>query len=535
MHVRMIAFVAVVSMGAGVLGFCGISKGSGDVAVSPTGPAAERISLGALASRGEWLKLLAASSESMSKTPSDPSPVGSYLQALRMLGKTDEALIQADAALQRFPNTARLLLERAWIQAFKGKWSECLSDAHRAFEGDPHLLDALMLQGIAYREMREWKRAETVFSRMADLQHENAMVWLNRGRVYAEQRNWKEALADLNQCLALDPKSAEACYQRGRVYDEQGNLSSACDEYSRALQLQPECAAPYVARASALARLSRWTAAEQDVKTAMALGDRSPRICRTACQVAVALGDWNALTRYARAGEEADPESADFSRFAGQACREQGNWKIAIAAYDRALKLDPHSTAIRVERAACELVMRQYAEAEADYNAVLEQNLSAAAYALRGFARLRMGKLDGAREDSTNALTLDPKMVTALLVKAQILLQENRPAEALDLSRNALKLDPSQSWAYVVFGCALLGTGHGADALKALDQSVVFDPGNGEAYLARGRCQAALDHADLAQADFKMAVALDPSLKPDVEKAAATLPGISLSNQEKMP
>ena len=469
--------------------------------------------LAKLAGESRWLELMAAASDAAQKNASDPMPVAYQLQAMRMLGEPDAALKQADEAVKRFPDNAHIILERAWIQSFKGSWPQALADARRAAEIDPKLVEAMSVQGIAYREMRDWDNAAIVYTKALTLRPDDAVSLLNRGRAYVEKGMWQEARTDLDKSIALNKKSAEAFYHRGRAHAGSGKLTDAAEDLTRAIKLKPEATAPYIVRAEVLARGGKWDASARDAYTAIALGSREARPYLTACQASVALGDFDALAEYADGGIRIAPGNLDFHRFAGRAYREKGELANALAAYDKAVNIAPQDAALLLERALTNIMLRRYEQAVDDCTASLAAKTSSTAYALRGFARLKAGSLDRALEDSTNALTLEPKEVMALLTRANINLLRGKTRDAVNDSRKALKLNPGQSWAYVTYGSALTMDGRKDEGLKMLNQALAMAPEDGEACLARGRCLAALGRTGDAKKDFEKAAAVDASLK----------------------
>ena len=468
--------------------------------------------LAALADEGRWLELLAAASEAAGKDSSDPVALAHLLRAMRMLGETDAALTRADEAAARFPDDARILIERAWIHSFRGGWQQALSDARRASQIDPELYDALLVQGIACREMRDWDNTVAIFSKALALRPDDPAAWLNRGRAHIEKGMLREGLADLDKSISLDGKSAEAFFHRGRAYAGSGALADAAKDFTAAIMLSPEAIAPYIARAEVLSRGGQWESAARDAYTAITLGSIDTRPFITGCQASIALGDFEALGQYAAGGSEIDPGNPDFHRFAGRAYREKGELERALEAYDQAVELAPRDAGALLDRAMTCIMLGRYSQAADDCTASLTAKLSSTAYALRAFARLKEGSLDAALEDSTNALTLEPDEVTALLVRANIALQKGRIEDALSDSRKGLKLDPGQPWSYVTYGSALTGDGRLEEGLEVLDQALEMAPGDSEALLARGRCLAGLGRADDAAKDFEKAAA-DPFFK----------------------
>ncbi len=507
-------FIIVLVAGIYALGLVAVQASAW--AGEPSGQAPDepiKADLAALADDGRWLELMAAATDAVRKNASDPVPIVYQLQAMRMLGESDSALKKADEAVARFPDNARIIMERAWIHSFKGSWALALADARLAAGIDPKLYDALSVQGIAYREMRDWNNAIDLYTNALALKPNDVSALLNRGRSYVEKGMWQEAKADLDKSISLNSGSAEAFYHRGRAYAGSGKLGNAAKDFTASLKLKPRAAAPYIARAEVLAQGGKWEDAAKDAYTAIALGSNDIRPFYTACQASVVLGDFDALAGYAESGAMIAPGNAEFQRFAGKAYREKGELTKALAAYDKAVKAAPSDAGVLLDRAITNVLLRRYDQAADDCTASLSAKTSATAYALRGFARLKAGSLDRALEDSTNALTLEPKTATALLVRANINLTRGRFAEALSESRQALRLDPTQAWGYITYGSALSAAGRNEEAVKILDQAVTLAPNDGEAHLARGRCLVALGRHAKARQEIEKASALDAGLK----------------------
>ena len=458
-----------------------------------------------LAAESRWLELMAAASEEARRNASDPTPQAYKIQAMRMLGETDAALKQADEAVVRFSDNAAVILERAWVHLFRCDWSRALTDARRAAGIAPALYDAAIIQGIAYRELRDWDNVVMAYGKALNLRPDDATALLNRGRAYVEKSMWLEARIDLDKSIFLNDRSVEAFYHRGRAHAGSGKLVDAVKDFTAAIRLRPEATAPYVARAEVLARAGQWDFAARDAYTAIALGAREISPFRTACQASVALGDFEALAEYAAGGIGIAPDNPDFHRFSGRAFREKGELMNALAAYDQALQAAPGDAVVLLERAMTGILLHRYEQAIADCTASLAAKFSSTAYALRAFAHLKAGALEIALEDSTNALTLDPKEVMALLVRANVSLAKGMITDALGDSRKALRLDPGQPWAYVTYGSALAMEGRWEEGLNILGQAIILAPGDGEAHLARGRCLAAMGRADDAMKDFEKA------------------------------
>ncbi|HKI97336.1 MAG TPA: tetratricopeptide repeat protein [bacterium] len=169
-----------------------------------------------------------------------------------------------------------------------------------------------------------------------------------------------------------------------------------------------------------------------------------------------------ALQQYAPAQADleavvsARPRSASAQGWLGLVRALQGDDQGALKAYDRALKLKPGDTRIRLNRAASRYTLRRYRQAIADLDAVIRRDpRNAAAYNDRALAHARLGQTKAARRDFARAARLaSPQRVTAadgrLPERAAVLYNQalldwsaKRPQAALALLDKAAQVAPA--------------------------------------------------------------------------------------------
>jgi tetratricopeptide (TPR) repeat protein len=146
---------------------------------------------------------------------------------------------------------------------------------------------------------------------------------------------------------------------------------------------------------------------------------------------------------------------------------------------------------------------------------------AATAYANRAAARLQAGDVDGARRDSTDAITIDASNARAYFNRATAGMLSGRPDEALADSNRAIALDPALAASYELRAQARLRTGdtRGArdDADRAIALATSSRPGHSidgevfKSYVTRGLARAMLDDGAGALADIDRAIALNPA------------------------
>jgi predicted Zn-dependent protease len=99
------------------------------------------------------------------------------------------------------------------------------------------------------------------------------------------------------------------------------------------------------------------------------------------------------------------------------------------------------------------------------------------------------------------ALAADSDDSQALALKARILLDDDRPHEALELGELMELRTPGEYHGPLVIGLALMAIGRYREALNALTRAIEREPEAAQAYRARGDVYAHLSDQRLAAAD----------------------------------
>jgi tetratricopeptide (TPR) repeat protein len=160
------------------------------------------------------------------------------------------------------------------------------------------------------------------------------------------------------------------------------------------------------------------------------------------------LGALTAAMQHAETWAELAPRDGRPHRFMGLLYKDMGNYKEAVepyrAALDRDLK-DPVREEVKVELADCLMRVLDYGAAYATLAScrptedALVRILTAQAQCKRA-----LGKPEDARELVENALEANPGYTTALRLRAQLALDANEPARAVNDLERAAALSPNE-------------------------------------------------------------------------------------------
>jgi Tfp pilus assembly protein PilF len=123
-----------------------------------------------------------------------------------------------------------------------GKPEESIPHFEKAVTLAPTFMEAHLLLGSAYTDMKQWDKAERSLRRAAELNPKAPGVYFALGEMYHQQKKYKEAEKEIKEGLKLDEKSWQGHLLLGRVYMEMGDISKAGPEVGTALKIKPDLA-----------------------------------------------------------------------------------------------------------------------------------------------------------------------------------------------------------------------------------------------------------------------------------------------------
>jgi Tfp pilus assembly protein PilF len=307
---------------------------------------------------------------------------------------------------------------------------------------------------------------------------------LQRGHEALQANNQALATQEFRAALKLDPGNAEAHANLGAMAFFHGDCPAAEPEFQSALRASPSLTKALALLAVCERRLGQ-PSAQTDMESAFAnLQDAKLRT-----QVGVELADF-----YFQQGDldhtlpvvhslvEANPDNVDLLFFAQriyseladntmnklallapdsarmqQLIAEQlinaGDLKDAIEHYRKAIALDPHLPGMHFELAESILELSNDANAQAAAQQELDAAVqtdgdSARVECALGRVALLQSKSDAAYAHYRLAYKLNPNEVEAQLGLAAILVEQDKPQEAVQYLRSAVQADPMNANAH---------------------------------------------------------------------------------------
>ena len=184
----------------------------------------------------------------------------------------------------------------------------------------------------------------------------------------ADAGQLEEGLRWTQRAIAADPASASPHFVAGRLWQGAGRLPEAESSYRRAVELQPQHARAHNNLGSVLHMQGRLEAALTAYRRAL---DLDPGLPQANQNYASIVRDTGALARAAdrlpAATPRAHPNDAMAFNDLGNTLRELGRHDEALAAYARALALDPDLAEAHFSRSFVQLLLGDYAAGWKDY------------------------------------------------------------------------------------------------------------------------------------------------------------------------
>lgn len=308
---------------------------------------------------------------------------------------------QYTAALERDPGYAEGWLRRAIVGLRLGR-SDAATDLERGLALNPpaHLADF-------YRARYERDSAQKLVLYTQAIAAEPAFVpaYISRAAILVSLERYAEAAADLAAVTAIDPLDREVPFFQARIAQAEGDFAAALQGFSTAIERTADYGLAYYERGLLHTQLRTDPArAVADLEQASRL---MPQRGRVECSLAEAR--WLA-----------------------------GDVDGALAAFERAIAVEPEYACSYLKRAELLISLDRYAEALVDLDAYLVREQSMAALLTRSALHARLGDLEAAAQDTETAMMMYPQSGVPLYQYAELQVAAGETQAAREYYERAL-------------------------------------------------------------------------------------------------
>jgi len=249
----------------------------------------------------------------------------------------------------------------------QGKYEEAIARLDKILEIQPNYLDALLLKGNLLSDaLNRYDEAIACFSGLIQKWPDCADAYAARGLARARTNDLHEAIEDFNRALKINPRLASALACRGACYGNHGEHRKALADLTEAIRLDPSMAIAYVWRGNSYRALDDYTKALADYDEAIRRNPKLDyayaargRFYQSRRKLDEALADLNEAVRL-------DPADLSYRRTRAAICDELGKYAEAIADYCAILDRDSSQTEARLRRSEAYRKSRQFQKALED-------------------------------------------------------------------------------------------------------------------------------------------------------------------------
>lgn len=157
----------------------------------------------------------------------------------------------------RVPAAARDEYLKARNALSNNKTKDAVPHLEKALLLYPAFLDARIVLGTSYMDLRQWEKAESSLLRALDIKGDSAVALLSLGEVYWRQKRYKDAEKLLLDGLEINDRSWHGHFTLGRLYWDMGDVEKAGPPLGRTLQLKPDFAEAHLLAGNIMLRVGK--------------------------------------------------------------------------------------------------------------------------------------------------------------------------------------------------------------------------------------------------------------------------------------
>ncbi len=388
----------------------------------------------------------------------DPKDTDSWL-LLGRLQRVAHDSVESEKAFKKVleldPDNEDALTELALVYANLGDSKMALQTWEEAAKQNPNRRNLTALAG-AYEDLRDYANAVQVLRRALDAEPDNLEIKRMLGQDLIFAGKFDEALKIYSEVVADDPKDSQSLLRMSQVYRQQRNFAKAHEILDQAKALEPDNMEILYGEVSLLDDEGRHTDAINAMKQLVASTEKS---------------NYNRGERASRV--------ALLERLA-LLYRSNEQYKLAVETFQKMAETDPD-----VEARVGAQVVETYRQGR-DFNKAME-SVDAA---VKKFPTDRM----------------------LILTRATLLADMGKGAQALEEARKAFRNDQDkESWLSFAQICERAKNwSEMAKALDAYEKLATDNADKSTLYFMRGSMEERLKKYDVAETQFRKALAIEP-------------------------
>ncbi|MGK7942372.1 MAG: tetratricopeptide repeat protein [Crocosphaera sp.] len=398
---------------------------------------------------------------------------------LEKLKRYPDAINALNQAIKIEPYGA-YYLRRSFVYQTIGEYQKALNDCNQSLELG--LIEGYFCTGSIHRALGNYEQSINAFNKIIELDSTHSNYYLLRGGVYSKLKNYPKAIADLTKAIELEPENDFFYFMRKSVYYFANQFELAVKDISKAIEVKPDKAKYYYDRAELkYIRLKDFQGAMEDVNKAIELNPNDARFYQARAMILMENFMQELKSNPPKQSEKlakivtpyisqaiADHDKAiEIHPKYGAAYYQRGNFWLmfalasnekdqfrqnALTDYNKAIELmndqTPGIHTLWIGTLPEEL--ENFSSHELKKMFVSNDSLYASVYKKRGDLLLKMKDNQGALEDYTKAIRLDPETATAKFYqqRSTVYRRLNQPQKAIADASKVIELTPDKPNSY---------------------------------------------------------------------------------------
>jgi putative PEP-CTERM system TPR-repeat lipoprotein len=366
---------------------------------------------------------------------------------------------------------------------------------------------------------------------------------LGEAKQYQQKGDLKSAMIQLKNAVEKSPENGEARIQLGSLELSMGDYASAEKEFRKARSsgvaadrvlpllakamsqqgkfkeiledVTPEVAAKsaplLTLRGEALLATGKADEAKQAFDQALTLNANAGDALLGLARYAIAKQDRDAAERYINEAVAKDTKNPDVFMAHGTMLRTQGKADEAIAAFDKALALDPHHRTAHIEKAYIDITRGKFPEAKTEIDAA-EKNAPGNLLVIytRALYEFSQGKYQAAQDALQRVLKVAPDHMPSILLAGASELNLGSLQQADQHLRKYLENNPNDVYARKLLAQVQLKSAQPNDAAVTLAPALKSAADDPQVLALAGETYMQVHDFNKASAYLEKAAALAP-------------------------
>ena len=406
----------------------------------------------------------------------------SWVAALRLHQEEyGRALSAADMAIKLLPKkdveyVVYAYTTRADVYLYLGDTIKAVSNLNTAIKVKPDENSSYEKRAQIYFEQGKYDLADADYKKMIELTPGETMGYMGLGRNAKAQKRWDDAIKLFDYVIKLESNYSSGYSFRAESYIGKEMWSEATDDLVKALAIDND------SKAYSLAVELKEPAFTMLVSKMKVQSAKSPNESiwpLTIGSMYEQNKQYEKAIDYYNIANGKDVSSLLYQRISS--CQFYlGDYDAALYSINQALNLDSTDMSFQAFKALLFLAMGNYEAAISEWDKVLSaQPEYGLGYCYRGWVKDLSGDMDGAFEDLSMAVVLDPKNSFAFARRGEVYVKQGKKELAEADFKKVIELEDSPEKYYSIH-CAYYGLGQYDKAISAMDTIIARDSTNSE-------------------------------------------------------